>query len=332
VTSDSARNRVGALAFLAGLVAVPFARYPSIAGADWDTYRNGIAAVLDGRGLYRPDLALGSYDYLSAEFANAYNMPPWFAPVALPILAMPDVLERPAWILVTGLILVAAFALVMPLGDRVIWVALAASMSFAWMALTWGNASALVALGIAIWMAGLRRHAPWMEVAGIVVASIKIVPAIPLVVYHLQTRNVRPLLLAAAVLAGISGILMVWTGTNVVLEFAIAFSNIRQVSETNLAPASLLAPALPGLDLVFIVRILSLAALVWLAAQPPSLYRVAAMELVVCGLVSNVYAFWLLHPVIAALGAVRADEESIVEESTPESHEEASTTSRSLVG
>jgi hypothetical protein len=314
VTGNTARNRVGVLVFVTGLLAVPFARYPSRAGADWDTYRSGMAALLEGRDLYRPDLATASYDYLSAEFANAYNMPPWFAPAALPILALPDALERPAWILLTAFVLVAAFTLVMPRHDRVIWIALAASMSFAWMALTWGNASALVAFGIAIWMAGQRRQARWMEVLGIVVASIKIVPAIPLVVYHLQTRNFRPLVLAGALVAGLSAILMAVTGTNVVLDFAVAFANIRQVSETNLAPASLLAPLLPGLDLVVVLRIVSIALLLWLAALPPSLYRVAAMELVVCGLVLNVYAFWLLHPVIAAFGAIRADEEAVAVE------------------
>ena len=301
---------VGICSFLAVLVAIPFARYPSYVGVDWSTYRRGLADLLNGSPLYRPELALGPYDYLSPVFANAFNMPPWFVPATLPVVLLPDSVERPIWLLLVAAMLVMAFALVLPRRDRVLWAGLAACASFVWMTLAWGNASALVALGIAIWAAGWRLGSPRMRVVGLLLASVKIVPAVPLAIYELQMRQWRAVAWSAALVGATVAVLTVATGANVLFDFAVAFANIRQVTDTNLAPSSLLSSVVPGVDASLLVRLAAVVTLAGLAAKPASLYRVAAMELVVCALVQNVFSFWLLHPLVAALAAVRADEES----------------------
>ncbi len=286
-------------------VVIPFARYPSIIGADWFTYRDGLDRLTAGMPLYDPRMLQGPYDYLAPDFAGLYNMPPWFLPLVVPVAMLPAPLDRLGWVAVIAVALLVAIAWAVPPRHRALTTALVLVSTPLWMTLAWGNAEALVILGLVIWVIGVRRDTNWLLVVGLLLVSVKVVTAIPLAIYMLHISKVRSLLMAAGIAVAITLALSLWTGRNVLADFVVAFGNIEPTADTNIAPSRFLLAFAPGIDAVVVVRIAAIVALVLLATAPMTLFDVAWMLLIVIALPVNVYSFWLLLPAIAALAAYR---------------------------
>jgi hypothetical protein len=276
------------------------ARYPSVIGADWIAYRDGVDRLVDGRPVYEPMLMLGPYDYVTPAFGDFFNMPPWFLAIAGPASMLSAPLDRLVWAATVAASLGIAFAITVPRRYRSTLLPVLLVFTPVWMTLAWGNATAIVVLGVALWVAGVRRGSTSLLVFGIVLASLKLVPAIPLALYLLRAGRLRPVVLAAALIGGLTIAFSLAAGQNLVHDFAVMFANIRQTPDTNLAPSVYLARLLPDLDAVLIVRVVAITLIALLAFRRPSLAVVAGMELLVLALPLNVSSFWILHPMVVA--------------------------------
>jgi hypothetical protein len=285
------------------LATIPFARYPSTVGADWYQYRDGIDRLMDGRPLYDPGLMLAPYNYLDPAYGGTFNMPPWFVPLTIPAAVLPRPFDRLFWMALIAAAVIAAVGLCLPRERRILVLGVLAVQTPLWVLLTWGNASAFVVLGIALWIIGSRINSTALLAAGLILSSIKLVPAIPLALALLRRRQVRPVVVAALGVIAITAVVAVVAGSNVLRDFYVVFGNIEQTHDANLAPSSVLAAVLPEPVATLLVRLLATALLAFLSLRPPSLLLIAAMEIVVMAYPLNVYSFWILHAGVLVLAA-----------------------------
>ncbi len=266
-------------------------------GSDWLWYRDGPARVLSGAPLYDPAGTSGAFDYLA--LGPRWNQAPWALPIAFVFYPF----GQQIWWLAMFLALVAALALAWP-RLRFPWglllgatVALSAPI---WTNIVWGNMHALVVLGYALWFVGRERGHEGLQALGIVLAGLKVVPAIPLIAWCVvRDRNPRPVAIGLAVSFVLCLPAVAYGGPSVLTDFAKTLASFAVVdSDKNLSPMRLLDPWLVrgfviGGCVVVLARAKSAAAGVGLLAFLTAL------------LVSNLYVQWALGPLIAALFAFR---------------------------
>ncbi len=284
---------------------IPYARYPSTIGADWTTYRDGFDRLVHGLPLYDPSLLAGPYDYLAPAVQGMFNMPPWFLPLVVHAAVLPGLAGAVVWWLTIVVAAALAIVLAVPRRHRLLTIALLLASTPLWMIVAWGNAEALVLLGLVVWVIGIRKDRPGLLVIGVFLASIKVVPAIPLAIYMVRTGRIRPLLVAAGAAVAIVLLLSLTTGRSVLSDFVVAFQNIEQVADTNIAPSLFLRSLLPGIDAVVVTRALVAVMLGLFLLVPITLFDVVWMELLVCAFPVNLFSFWLLAPVVVGLAAYR---------------------------
>src|SRR5664280_596263 len=91
-----------------------------------------------------------------------------------------------AWWAAMSTALIAAFLLVWPRlpfpRGPLLGLVIVLSPPFV-MGMSWGNMGSLPVLGVALWFVGWRRDWWWLEAVGIALASMKILPAIPLIAW-----------------------------------------------------------------------------------------------------------------------------------------------------
>jgi hypothetical protein len=283
-------------------LAVIFALMPSSAwpvkpGIDWHWYASGIANLVGGRPLYDTRLLAGPYDFWTPENAYAYNMAPWVVPLIAPFAALGD-LSRWAWLVAMDLAIAVALLLVLPTRRRLLILALFLVSTPILMLFVWGNIGALVVLGVALWLVGRERGSERLMAVGLVLASVKVLPAVPLVLLMLRERRWRPVIAAAVVTGGVTLALTVATGRSVLADFALTILNIKPVEGANLAPSFYVGHMTE-------IRAASIAAVGLLALRRPSLLTLAFMELAICGLVTNLYGDWLVAPAMILVFAIR---------------------------
>lgn len=162
---------------LVGIVLVPFASYPSPLGSDWAWYRNGIDRLAGGQPIYDQSWLLGPFNYVGPGNVFQFNQAPWLLPIVAPFVLLPEPAAMVGWLVFMDAAVLLALALVIP--NRAPVVALVLLQPAVLMSLAWGNIEALVILGVALWIHGQRRELVRLEVIGIVLASLKVVPAIP---------------------------------------------------------------------------------------------------------------------------------------------------------
>jgi hypothetical protein len=165
------------------------------------------------------------------------------------------------------------------------------------MLLVWGNIGSIALLGVGIWFVGWRRGSDRLMGAGLLLASVKVLPAIPVALVMLREGRWRPVAAVAALAIGVTAALSAATGRNVLADFALTIGNIRQVGALNLAPSSYLGHPTE-------IRIAAVAAIGLLALMRPRPWTIAAMLLATCALITNLYSDWLLLPVLVLLGSV----------------------------
>jgi hypothetical protein len=155
-----------------------FVTWPPRIGDDWLWYRDGIDRLAAGLALFEPDWLIGPFNYLDPSEYYKWNQMPWLLPLVAPFALLPEPVDRIAWTVAMAAILATAIFWVVP--NRIHAVAL-----LVWppslMTIAYGNTESLVVMGVAAWLVGSRRNSELYEAAGIVLASFKIFPAIPLV-------------------------------------------------------------------------------------------------------------------------------------------------------
>jgi hypothetical protein len=201
---------------LAGLVA----RLPELAGAsdwgsDWRWLEDGLQRLAAGEPLTRPAYVAGPFSQFVPGPTYTWSLhPPYTATLIAPSLLLPAALRAPAWTLLVAAALAAALWTAWPRG---LWRGTHLLVAAAFLGpplvglsaglvdqLHYANPNGLVALGIVTTWSGRRRGSPALIALGLVLAAIKVVPAVALGTWLISTRhNRRPSLigLAAAGLA-----------------------------------------------------------------------------------------------------------------------------------
>jgi hypothetical protein len=301
------------LAMLAGVASVNvwrLANDPSAAfGSDWWWVRDGAQRLLQGAQLYAPDYLAGPYHQLDAGLQYSYNLAPSFAPLTVPLLALPVWAQLLLWVALMASALVAAFALVWPATARsvtllaaLILAVLPATLFAVW----WANPSCLVALGVALVIVGDRRGDDRLITLGLICAGVaKVLPALPLVAWLLVRRRTwRPIAGAAAVGAGLLAIVVVLQGPSVLLDFVVATRNAQQETGVvgNVAPSLLLAPHIgASLAQILPVGFAVVATLVALTSRVDDRAALVLLLLATYCFVPNLWVHWLLAPLIATV-------------------------------
>ena len=242
-------------------------------------------------------LAHQPLNYTAPSNFFGFNQAPWLLPITAPFAMLPR----------TG----CAHGMAggdghrsrdgpLPFLPRRPWVVLLFMSAPVWMSLVWGNVEALVALGLAAWLVGRQRASGTLMTVGILLTSLKVAPAIPLVILTARSGRWRPIVAAIGLLAAWTFTLTVVSGTNVMADFVQVTANIEPVtSRLDLATAIYLG-ATPAAYLA--VRIGALAACLLMAGMVTSdLAALVGMQTVCCLLATNVYADWLLIPLLAGL-------------------------------
>lgn len=301
------------LTMLAGVASINIwrlARDPSAAfGSDWLWVRDGAQRLLEGAQLYAPGYLTGPYHQLDAGLQYSYNLAPSFAPLALPLLALPGWAQPVLWAVLMAAALGTAFALVWPTTAPSVTVLAAlvlAVLPATLFAVWWANPSCLVALGVALVIVGDRRGDNRLIALGLLCAGVaKVLPALPLVAWLLVRRRTRrPIAGAAAVGAGLLAVVVVLQGPSVLLDFLSATRNAQQETGIvgNVAPSLLLAPYLgASLAQILPVGLAVMAALVALSARADDRASLVLLLLATCCFVPNLWVHWLLAPLIATV-------------------------------
>ena len=289
------------VATIIAVVLVRFAGLPIQAGDDFLWYRTGVDRLVAGLPPYDPRLLAGPYSFIAPENFYAYNMAPWLIPVVAPFTLLPPDTGRWAWLVAMDVCVAAAIVLVLPERHRVLIAVLLILSTPVLMSLVWGNLTGLVMLGLALWLRGRERGQEPLMALGLVLASLKLLPAVPLALAMLREGRWRSVAASAVVVGAVVGVLVLLTGRNLLVDFAQTISNIRLEPSQSIAPAAFLGPIA-----LVPVRILCGLAILAIALRSSSLLAVAAMELLVCGLVTNLYVDWLLAPVLVFIFALRS--------------------------
>jgi hypothetical protein len=294
-----------AVASLLILFIVAFAGWPIQIGDDWLWYRNGIDRLAAGQPLYKAEWLAGPYNYVSDENFYQFNQVPWLLPIVAPVSILPDPIDRFTWLAAMDAALTVAFAL--SFGNRAgrRWPVLLTLVLWAptLMCIVWGNIENLVVLGVALWFLGQRRGSRGMETAGMVLASLKVVPAIPLILLSLKSRRIAPVVAAGTIVALMTVPAVLLRGLDVIPSFLMATVNIAPLDiPQNLSPAIWM-----GIPLS-LVRSGALLAMITAILIRRDWLATALAELTTCGLVTNLYADWLLPCVLPAIARSRETE------------------------
>jgi hypothetical protein len=279
---------------------MPLVGLPRALGDDWWWYRAGVDNLVAGRPLYDLRLLTGPYDYTADVNRNSFNMPPYILPAIAPFAALGG-LGLWVWVAALDVAMVGSVMLVSPRRHRALVVALVLCSPPAVARLVWGNIGNAVLLGISLWLIGRERRSSVAMTIGLMLASVKVLPAIPLAIVMFRERAWRPLIAAATILGGVTIGLSLATGRNLISDFILTIANIVQIAPFNLAPSAFLGHSAE-------IRALSLIALGLLALRRPTVLTIAAMEIATFGLVTNLYSDWLLIPVLIVLFEARKRE------------------------
>ena len=290
--------QLAVLIALAALALIPFASYPQSVGVDWLWYRNGIDRLVAGQPIYDPAWLLGPFNYVAPANYFQFNQAPWLLPIVGPFTLLPEPVATYAWLAFMDAALLLALALVLPRWPPLLAVVLLAPPVL--MSLVWGNVEALVAVGVAFWIVGRRRDSTGLETAGIVLASIKVVPAIPLLLLAIRSRRWKAAAASIAIAGGVSVVVSLMGGQNILEQFIRITANIEPVVDRlNISPAAWLGASSTA---YLAVRVLAVLAMVLIFVRVRSeLAALATLELACCFLATNLYVDWLVTPGIALL-------------------------------
>ncbi|MBI2781504.1 MAG: hypothetical protein HYX55_06895 [Chloroflexi bacterium] len=232
-------------------------------GSDWRWLEDGLKRLAAGLPLTRPEYVTGPW----SQFAVGAQIPtytwslhpPYSAVLYQPFMLVPAAIRAVTWAAVMAATLAAAVAVAWPrrlwwgTGLLIATILLRPPINGAWLGLIdqihYANPNAIVALGVALVWIGRRRGSTALMAAGLVLASVKILPAATLGLWLLAARDRPGPARKSVVVAG--GILAVLTVIVLVQDPGAIYDMIRSQlnmvpwpGATNFAPQVRLAPLL----------------------------------------------------------------------------------------
>lgn len=276
---------------------------------DWRWYHDGPDRLRAGMPLYDAAFLHGTFDQSDPQIIGKYDQWPAFAVALLPFdFVVPDELQMMLWGILTTAMLVVAFALVWPRGAQsltatalILIVALAPAT---WLGFRTANMACAVALGVALTIVGQRRGSTALMASGVLLAGIaKILPALPLGLWLIaRHRQWRPVAIAVAAGAVLTGIAMVLAGPSIIGDFWLASTNRLPLDQwTNVAPARLLAPWLGSLaEPVSLVAAAVLVALALRRGQSDG-GSLLLLTIASCLVLPTTHFYWWLGPMVVLL-------------------------------
>jgi hypothetical protein len=174
-------------------------------GSDWRWLQDGYDRLAQGLPLTRPEYVTGPWSQFpppSHAPTYAWSLhPPYSATLYAPMLLIPDGIRQLAWVAIMAAALVAAVVIAWPrrlwwpTGLLLIAAYLHPPIDGLWLGLVdqvhYANPNALVVLGVALVWVGRKRGSMALMTIGLVLASLKILPAVTLGLWLLVARD-RP--------------------------------------------------------------------------------------------------------------------------------------------
>jgi hypothetical protein len=262
-----------------------------------------------GEPLYDPVYLQGPFDQSDPEVMGKYNQAPSFAVALMPFeMIVPEYLREPIWGVAMATMLAAAFVVVWPRRIQpVTSTALALLVALtpaAWLALRTANVACAVALGVALTIIGHRRRSMSLMATGLLIAGIaKILPAVPLALFLvLKHREWRPVAVAIAAGAALTGVAVVVGGPSVVTDFVVASANQLPLQQwTNVAPSFLLTPLLGGMAAPVSLAFAAGLVLIGLRSRTTDGACLLLLTTASCLVMSTTHVFWWLSPMTVAI-------------------------------
>jgi hypothetical protein len=324
----------GAALLFGGALAGPAWNLASLVGAsdwgsDWRWLEDGLRRLAAGAPLVRPEYVAAPFSQFPNGPAYTWSLhPPFTATLIAPSLLLPEGLRQPVWTWLMAAAVGAAIWLAWPRrlwrGTQVLVAAVLLGPPFGGVALGlvdqlhFANPNALVVLGVVIAWIGRRHGSSWLVAGGLVLAALKIVPAVALCAWLLARPRVEdsagpegrqgialPAMLSAGAMLVALTLPVLVIDPGVLADTLAAMGNlVPWPGATNLAPGVRLAPWLgpdlatwlsrgAGLGLLAAVLLRNLGG-------PGGFVLTAAAGLL---LTPQLWAHWLLIPAAAALVA-----------------------------
>ncbi|MEO8272635.1 MAG: glycosyltransferase family 87 protein, partial [Chloroflexota bacterium] len=174
-------------------------------GSDWRWLQDGYDRLAQGLPLTRPEYVAGPWSQFpppahSPTYAWSLH-PPYSATVYAPFLLVPEAVRQLVWTATMALAFLGAILVAWPrrlwwgTGLLLLALFLHPPVDGLWLGLIdqvhYGNPNALVALGVALVWLGRRRGSMSLMAIGLILASLKILPAATLGVWLLVARDRR---------------------------------------------------------------------------------------------------------------------------------------------
>ncbi len=299
-------------------------------GSDWRWLQDGLDRLAAGLPLNRPEYVTAPFSQATgSDGAPTYTWslhPPYNASLVAALLLVPAGIREGAW---AGLMAVALAGAVLLAWPRRLWWGTSLLLAAAALGpplygpsiglvdqLHFANPNALVLLGLALAWWGRRRASGRAAIAlvatGVVLAAVKIVPAMGLAAWLLAAREGRGVvargsLLAAAVLIALTLPVLLLDPGVIGDTIAVQLNVVPLANATNLAPSAWLAPLLGTGAAAWISRGVGLGLMGFVLARrldgPGGFVLAATAPLLVT---PQLWAHWFLLPILAALFAAGA--------------------------
>jgi hypothetical protein len=318
---------VGPVALILGALAGPAWHLASLIGvddwgSDWRWLEDGLRRLAAGEPLVRAEYVSGPFSQFPNGPAYTWSLhPPFTATLVAPSLLLPEWLRQPAWTWLMALSLGAAVWLAWP---RRLWWGTQLAVAAVLLGppsvgvslglvdqLHFANPNALVVLGVVITWIGRRHGSVGLVAGGLVLAAVKIVPAIGLAAWLLADRHrgkapsqlaVPALLWAGAMLVALTLPVLALDPGALADTLAAQANLVPWPGQHNIAPSALLAPSV-GLTIgTWLSRIVALAILGTVVVRrldgPGGFVLAASAPLL---LTPQLWAHWLLIPAVAVM-------------------------------
>lgn len=291
-------------------------------GSDWRWLQDGLDRLAAGLPLTRPEYVAGAWSQFPAPAhapTYAWSLhPPYSATMYAPFMLAPGDIRDVVWAAAMAATLGVALWLAWPrrlwwgtgllIATLLLWLPDFGKAWPGWVdQLHYGNPNAVVVLGLVLAWIGRRRDSVPLMAGGIVLAALKIAPAVALGCWLLVAREratpVRRAILVAAVVLGIMSIPVLFLDPGAITDMLASQRNIEPwPGAANVAPQVRLADAIgaqPAILLSYGTAGAMLALVLLRRLDGPGGFVIAASAPLL--ITPQLWAHWFLLPMVALL-------------------------------